>query len=313
MTQPKQRVLIDTDPGIDDAMAILLAAASPELEIVAVTTVAGNNPNVQLLTRNALAILALVGRADVPVAMGAAQSLVRPRPPVGSDVHGANCLGGAEIPDSTRSALPQSAAELIVTTAHAGLDALITLAPLTNIALALGLCPELPQLVPNLAMMGGAVGIHGNATATAEANILNDPEAAQRIFGAWPAIQMAGLDVTGQVAVAEPFLNRLRDLGNASGRFLHAASQHYLNFYRTKGRDGLHMHDAHAVMVLLRPDMYTVRAMCVDVETQGELTRGQTVGDWNHQWGRPSQTQVLIKVDADAFLEEYVKRIATLP
>lgn len=313
MAKAKQRILIDTDPGIDDAMALLLAAASPELEIAAVTTVAGNNPDVALLTRNALALLAMAGREDVPVAMGASQALARPRLPVGANVHGENGLGGAQIAPSPRTALPQSAAELIVQQARVGLDTLVTLAPLTNLALALGLCPDLPTLVPHLSMMGGAVTVPGNATPVAESNMLNDPEAARLIFDAWPTILMAGLDVTRHVPVGDRFLNRLRDLGNEAGLFLHEASQHYLAFYRSKGEEGLHMHDAHAIMVLLRPDFYTAIEVRVDVETQGELTRGETVADWRGQWGRTPQTAVMVAVEAEAFIEEYVKRIATLP
>ncbi len=313
MPQPKQRILIDTDPGIDDAMALLLALASPELEVVAVTTVAGNNPDVRLMTHNALALLALGGRDDIPVAQGAAHSLTNRRLPVGADVHGANALGGAVIAPSPRRAVAESAAEFIVQHARAGLDALVTLAPLTNLALALDLCPELAQLAPRMSMMGGALAVPGNATPTAEANILNDPEAARRVFAAWPAITMAGLDITRQVVIGDAYLQRLRDVGNRAGVFLHASSQHYLNFYHSKGEAGLHMHDVHAIMALVRPDLYTVQQVCVDVETTGELTRGQTVADWRGHWQRAPQTSMLFAVDAAAFMEEYARRIATLP
>ncbi len=313
MPPPKQRVLIDTDPGIDDAMALLLAVASPELEIVGVTTVAGNNPNVALMTHNALALLAMAGRDDIPVAQGAAHSLTNRRLPVGADVHGKNALGGAEIAPSPRKAEAQSAAEMIVQQARAGLDALVALAPLTNLALALELWPGLPQGVPRVSMMGGALTVPGNATPTAEANILNDPEAAKVVFDAWPRILMAGLDVTRQVVVDDDYLKQLRSLGNQAGRFLHQASQHYLRFYQQNGEAGLHMHDVHAIMVLLRPDIYTVRQVCVDVETQGNLTRGQTVADWKNHWQRAPQTAMLCEVDAAAFLEEFTTRIAALP
>ncbi len=285
MAQARKRILIDTDPGIDDAMALLLALASPELEIAAVTTVAGNNPSVDMMTRNALDLLALAGRSDIPVAGGAAMALARPRPPVGANVHGENGLGGVEIPRSPREALSQSAAELLAGQARTGLDAFVALAPLTNFALALGLCPELPALVPQLSLMGGAARVPGNATPVAEANILNDPEAAQIVFAAWPSIVMAGLDVTRRAPVGAEFLDRLRDLGNAAGLFLHKASQHYLNFYFSRGESGLHMHDVHAIMVLVRPELYTLREVRIEVETIGEFTRGQTVADWRGDWG----------------------------
>ncbi len=313
MAPPKQRVLIDTDPGIDDAMALLLAAASPELDIVAVTTVAGNNPDVALMTHNALALLALAGREDIPVAEGARHALTNRRPPVGAQVHGKNALGDAEIAPSPRHAEVETPPAFLVPPPRRGLDPFIPLPPPPPPALALQLCPELPTLVPRCSMMGGAITVPGNATPPAEANILNDPEASKIVFGAWPAILLAGLDITRQVPVGEAFLNRLRNIGNVAGLFLHAASQHYLRFYRDKGESGMHMHDVHAVMVLLRPDIYTVREVCVDVETKGELTRGQTVADWNGHWGRAPQTGMLFEVDAAAFVEEYIARIATLP
>jgi purine nucleosidase len=255
MAVSNQRILIDTDPGVDDAMALLLAAASPELDIVGVTTVAGNNPDVALMTHNALALLALAGRGDIPVAQGAAHSLENRRPPVGANVHGKNALGDAKIASSPRKVETQGAAEMIVEKARGGLHAIVTLAPLTNLALALRACPELPRIAPQLSLMGGALVAPGNATPTAESNILNDPEAAKVVFGAWPAILMAGLDITRQAPVGDDFLNRLRDQGNAAGRFLHAASQHYLRFYRGKGESGMHLHDVHAIMVLVRPDI----------------------------------------------------------
>jgi len=309
------RLLIDTDPGVDDAMALLLACASPELELCGVTSVFGNNPDVPLLTRNALAILALAGRDDVPVAMGARQPLVSNRPPVGIKVHGDNGLGGADLPAAAGAPIRQSAAEFIAAQAAAdtGAITLVTLAPLTNVALALALAPELPQQVAHLSLMGGAATVPGNATPAAESNIFNDPEAAARVFAAGFDITMAGLDVTRRATVGADYLDALRDLGNRCGAFLHAAAQHYLGIYLARGEAGLVMHDVHAIMVLLRPDIYTSRKVRIDVECAGSLTRGATVADWRNQWGRPAQTTLLTDVDADEFRAEFMRRIATLP
>ena len=308
------RILIDTDPGVDDAMALLLACASPELEIAGVTTVFGNNPDVSLLTRNALAILALAGRPEIPVAMGARRPLASNRPPIGIFVHGDNGLGGAALADATTGPIRRSAAEFIISTCAADPEnvTLVTLAPLTNIALALALCPELPAFAPRLSMMGGAVSVPGNSSPCSESNIFNDPEAAQQVFQSGMTITLSALDVTGRAAVGSDYLDDLRALG-ACGRAIHAMSQHYLGVYLRRGQPGLIMHDVHAIMVLLRPDLYTTRQVAVDVETSGTLTRGQTVADWGNHWNRPVQTTLLVDVDAEGFKREFMQRIARLP
>jgi inosine-uridine nucleoside N-ribohydrolase len=309
------RILIDTDPGVDDAMAILLACASPELSIAALTTVFGNNADLPLLTRNALALLHLAGRDDIPVAMGARRPLATDQPPIGIKVHGANGLGGAELPPSPQSAVATPAATLIAQMAaeSAGDLTLVALAPLTNVALALLLNPALPQQVRGLSLMGGAATVPGNATPAAESNLFNDPEAGARVFASGLPITMAGLDVTRRAAVGADYLDALRDGGSRCGAFLHAAAQHYLGVYLARGEAGLVMHDVHAIMVLLRPEIYTVREVRIDVECAGTLTRGATVADWSGQWSRPPQTRLLVDVDAAAFRDEFARRIATLP
>lgn len=308
------RILIDTDPGVDDAMALMLACASPELEIAGVTTVFGNNPDVPLLTRNALAILALAGRAQIPVAMGARGPLASNRPPIGILVHGDNGLGGADLADAPGGPIAQSAAEFIVSTcvADPGNVTLVTLAPLTNIALALALRPELPGLIPRISIMGGAVSVPGNSSPSTESNIFNDPEAARQVFQSGMAITLSSLDVTGRAAVGSDYLDELRDLG-ACGAAIHAMAQHYLGIYLRRGQPGLIMHDVHAIMVLLRPELYTVRQVAIDVETTGTLTRGQTVADWGNHWGMQAQTALLVDVDAEGFKREFMERIARLP
>jgi inosine-uridine nucleoside N-ribohydrolase len=310
------KILIDTDPGIDDAMAILLAAASPELEIVGVTTLFGNNPDVPLLTRNALGLLHLAGRDDVPVAQGALKALRQLREPTGKDVHGDNALGGAPLDPAPRTVESMPADQFIVNLSRQYGNALtlVTLAPLTNIANALTIDPQLASRTPKLSMMGGAALRPGNATPTAEANILNDPEAARATFNAGFDITMAGLDVTHKAWVSGDYIDALRDLGNRAGHFLHAACQSYLKLYLQWGEEGLVMHDVHSIMVLLRPDIYQFRRVYIDVETEGELTRGMTVPDWRNQWAdKTPQTTVLLDVDADEFRREFIQRIAKLP
>ena len=308
-------ILIDTDPGVDDAMALLLALASPELDVLGVTTVFGNSDDIRLMTANALAILALAGRDDIPVAAGSAHPLTRPYAGRAHLVHGDNCLGGVQLPVAPRQAEPTFAAQFIVDACRArpGEITLVAVGPLTNLALALRIEPALPKLVRGVAIMGGSARASGNITPAAEFNIFADAEAARLVFGAGWEIIMAGLDVTCSPRIAEEYLDRLAAAGNRAGRFLADAFVHYLAFYRSRGFTGACMHDVHAVMALVRPELYTAERVCIDVETAGELTRGQTVADFRGLWNRPAQTRLLTGVDETIFLDEFATRIALLP
>jgi purine nucleosidase len=310
-----ERILIDTDPGIDDAMAILLALASPKVQVEGVTVVFGNGGDVNLLARNALAILELAGRGDIPVAVGAANPLVRPYHGRGSTVHGDNGLGGVELPAPVASPIAQDAAHFIIDTclASPGEITLVTLGPLTNIALALRIRPDLPRYVRRLVMMGGAIAAAGNVSPVAEANVHNDPEAARLVFNAGWEITMAGLDVTTQVHMDDEYLGGLRELGNRAGRFVWDITRFYVAAYHSFGYADMVVHDSCALMALIRPEFFTSKFVYVDVETSGELTRGQTIGDWRRQYGHEPQTHVLTGVDEVAFKQLYYERIATLP
>lgn len=308
-------IVLDTDPGVDDAMALLLALASPELEVLGVTTVFGNSDDIGLMTANALAILALAGRTDIPVAAGSAHPLTRPCAGRAHLVHGDDCLGGAVLPPSPRRAEPAFAAQFIAESCRArpGEITLVAVGPLTNLALALRIEPALPELARGVAIMGGSARAGGNITPAAEFNIFADAEAARLVFAAGWEITMAGLDVTCSPRVAEAYLERLAAAGNRAGRFLADAFVHYLAFYRSRGFSGACMHDVHAVMPLVHPEFYTHERVCIDVETTGELTRGQTVADFRGLWNRPANTRLLTAVDEPAFLEEFAARIARLP
>ena len=315
MSAAPTKLIIDCDPGVDDAMALLLALASPELAIVGVTALFGNGPDVAHMARNAGALLQLAGRTEIPVAVGANRPLMRPYTGDGALVHGVKGLGGADLPAPRVPPVATPAAWWIVEQARAapGEITLVTLASLTNVALALQLEPHLPTLIPRLVMMGGAVNTPGNVTPVAEANVYNDPEAAHMVFAAGWEIVMAGLNVTCAVTAGDELLDGLRDLGNASGRFLSAAGRHYLDFYRNFGRPGMCLHDVHPVAYLLRPELYTARRACVDVALADDIARGQTVADFRGQWERPLQTEILETVDGAAFLDLFMARIATLP
>ncbi|QGG96208.1 nucleoside hydrolase [Actinomarinicola tropica] len=295
-------VIIDTDPGIDDAMAIAVALASPELDVLALTTVHGNH-EVDVTTANALRILDLLERADVPVVAGAGGPIGRPSTPPATFVHGDDALGDVGYPPSTRSAVRDvDAATFIVDTVRArpGEVTLVPIGPLTNLALALEIEPRLAQLVDRVVVMGGAARVPGNITPTAEANIWSDPEAAEVVFGAgWP-ITMIGLDVTHQVTATTAWIDALTGAGTPAARIVVETAPVYLRFHRdTDGLEGIHCHDAAAVAWMLRPDLFTTEALPVVVST-GDGTDGATVVDGAPR-GRPL-VDVAVGVDADAVL-----------
>lgn len=310
-----ERILIDTDPGVDDAMAILLALSSPEVQVEGLTVVFGNSGDVNLLGRNACAILELAGQSDIPVAVGTTNPLVRAYHGRGSTVHGDNGLGDVALPTPAKTPVDQSAAHFIIDkcVANPGEITLVTLGPLTNIALALRIRPDLPRYVRRLVMMGGAVSAPGNVSPVAEANVHNDPEAARLVFNAGWEITMAGLDVTMQVHMDDEYLATVRELGNRAGQFVWDITRFYIAAYHRFGYEDMVVHDSCALMAIIRPEFFTSKFVYVDVETSGELTRGQTIGDWRRQYGHDPQTHVLTGVDDIAFKRLYYERIATLP
>ena len=220
-----KRVIFDTDPGVDDAIALLFLLRSPELQLEAVTTVFGN-VDVEQTTRNALIILDVAGRPDVPVARGADRPLLRERGLRGATVHGDNGLGGIELPSPSTAPIARRAAELIVEhiMAAPGEISLVAVGTLTNVALAVRLEPLIAENVRELIIMGGATTVDGNATRVAEANIAHDPEAAWIVFHAGFPVTMVGLDVTQQVLVTPEYLEELKRSGACEVEFIHAVA-----------------------------------------------------------------------------------------
>ncbi|MGH3880806.1 MAG: nucleoside hydrolase [Actinophytocola sp.] len=313
------KVVIDTDPGVDDALAILLAAASPELELVGLTTVFGNCA-VDVATRNALVLLDVAGRADVPVARGAADPIASPYLGPVPQVHGVDGMGdGGPLPEPTGSPVAASAAEFLCCTAAASPGELTILAvgPLTNLALALRLRPDLDTLVERVVVMGGNALVPGNATPAAEANMHNDPEAADIVFGArWP-VTMVGLDVTHKVNLRGADIDRITAAPTPAGRHLARALPRYRAFFEhTNGLDGMYVHDPSAVAYLIDPTMFTVSEWPLRVETQG-FSRGKTwpsLGDTDDStpaaWqGRPT-VSVCVDVDAARVVDLMLARLA---
>ena len=272
-----RRIIIDTDPGVDDAIAILMALASPELEVLGLTTVFGNAATA-VTTKNALALLEAAGRPGIPVAVGASK-------PIASDylgpvpmIHGANGLGGEMGVQPVGSAVQESAVELLYSTAatHPGQVTILALGPLTNLAVALELHPDLPDLVDEVVVMGGNALVPGNVTPVAEANINNDPEAADLVFGADWRVTMVGLDVTHQIVLSGASIDRISAGSNPEARLLAEAIPIYRAFFRTHtGLDGIFAHDPATIAYLLEPDIFTTEAWPIRVETES-FSRGKT-------------------------------------
>ncbi len=272
-----RKLIIDTDPGVDDAMAIFTALASPELDVVALTTVFGNAA-IELTTRNACILLEVAGRTDIPVAMGEAAPIASAYGGPVPFVHGHNGLGDVDLPATTHGAVDASAADLIasIVTADPGNVTLLALGPLTNLAMALDRHPEIADLVAEVVVMGGNALVPGNATPVGEANINNDPEAADLVFGAAWQVTMVGLDVTHQVNLTSAALDRIAAAPTPTGQLLRGALPRYRAFYETtNGVDGIFVHDPTAVAVLIDPDAFTFNNWALRVETES-FSRGKT-------------------------------------
>jgi len=272
------RVVIDTDPGVDDALALLLAMRSPELKIEAITPVAGNVP-LELSLPNALRMVEIAGRTDIPVAVGAKIPLLR-RLVTAAYAHGENGLGGAVFPEPKIKPIAEPAAKFIsqIVRKYPGEITLITIGPLTNIATALNMDSELARLVKSLVMMGGSLS-GGNITPAAEFNVYVDPEAARIVFQSGVPITMVGLDVTRKTSLTDDHVRRLEAGQNAVSQAAAKIARNAINHNREQGfLVGPNMHDSLAVAGFLDPSLLKFQDFYVDVETTGELTAGETLG-----------------------------------
>jgi inosine-uridine nucleoside N-ribohydrolase len=305
-------LLVDCDPGQDDAIALLLALASAEVEVLGVTTVAGNQ-TVDKTTRNALKVLELAGRADIPVAAGAARPLVGELV-VASDAHGETGLDGPSLPEPQAKPLDVHAVDFLAERllgAQAPVT-LVALGPLTNLALLLALHPDACDRVERIVIMGGAIG-PGNMTATAEFNIWTDPEAAHRVFECGLQVTMVGLDVTNRAVLTPDHADSLRGTGEV-GAAVAAMLDFYLGFYLAAyEHGGAPIHDALAMAHVIRPDVLTVESREVKIELGG-ICRGRTVVDMRRRIELPPGTaRVAIDVKVEGFRELLLERLANFP
>ncbi|MEO8290260.1 MAG: nucleoside hydrolase [Gaiellaceae bacterium] len=303
-------VLIDCDPGQDDAIALLLALASPEVDVVGVTTVAGNQ-TLEKTTANALRVLELAGRADIPVAAGAERPLVGELV-VAADAHGETGLDGPDLPPASTEPVALHAVDFL---AERLLQAavpitLVPLGPLTNVALLLAHHPEAARRIERIVLMGGAIA-EGNQTPAAEFNIWIDPEAASRVFTSGLDVTMVGLDVTNKAVLTGADADRLRKTGPV-GAAAAAMLDFYLGFYEEAyDHGGAPIHDAVAVAHVFRPDLLETADRHVAVELAPGLCRGRTVVDMRRRTTGPRpNAHVAVAIDAPAFRELLVERLA---
>ena len=317
MTTAPTRILIDTDPGIDDAMAIFYALASPELEVVGLTTVFGN-AHVDTCTANAIRILDIAGRPDIPVAHGAARPLAQPFRGPAAHVHGENGLADIELAAPSRAPHALDAAHFIIETVMAspGEITLVPVGPLTNIALAMLLRPDLPQYLAGMVIMGGAAFVPGNSSPAAEANIVNDPEAADLVFGADCPIVMCGLDVTERTIMTSQQIAALADIPNERARTAAAILPFYRDFHTSHGGpDGIHVHDSTCISYLIAPQHYGSRQHPVRVDTGDGVGRGKTWPSVRHHlrpgpWADRAPITILTEVDGPAVVALEIERLA---
>jgi pyrimidine-specific ribonucleoside hydrolase len=302
-------IVIDCDPGHDDAIALLLALASPEVELRGVTTVAGNQ-TLEKTTRNALKVLELAGRADIPVAAGANAPLRRTLR-VAANVHGESGLDGPSLPEPATSVVDAHAADFLAELIEPGV-VLVPTGPLTNVALLLERHPDVRDRLERIVWMGGAIG-EGNVTPAAEFNAFVDPEAAAAVFASGIPVTMIGLDVTHMALFTRTHADRLRDTG-AAGRVVAELSDFFQLFHEARYRfDGSPIHDALAVAHVIDPTLVTTLECNIEIETASQHCDGRTVVDrWLVLADAPKNGHAGIDVDADRFLELLVERISTL-
>ncbi len=323
--QSPRRVIIDTDPGTDDAMAILLALNSPEFKVEALTVVPGN-VTAKLGLENALKIVSLAGRCDVAVAAGA-QHPLKQKLTTAEFWHGKNGLANIELPKSKCRVDPRFAPDLIIELAHKYPQeiTLIPIGPLTNIALALSKDPSIASLVKEVVIMGGSIN-GGNVNAAAEFNIYNDPEAASIVFNAgWPSLTMVGSDMGERTLFTRKQLEQLQSAHGPVSDFVAGIAKYFLDMAAKYGDIGAAMYDPLAMGIAIDPTIATTRAMRVEVETRGEFTRGETVANRHGSVERnvlhgdhyeveavdavQPNAKVVVEVNADKFLAMFVARI----
>lgn len=310
---PRQ-IIIDTDPGQDDAVAILLALASPELEVLGVTAVAGNVP-LPLTAKNARIVCELAGRPDMKVFAGCDAPITR-KLVTAEHVHGKTGLDGPQLPDPKMPIQEAHAVNFIIETVRAaptGTVTLCPLGPLTNIATAFRTAPDIIEKIDEIVLMGGAYFQVGNITPAAEFNIYVDPEAAEIVFQSGCKITVMPLDITHKALTTRPRVEAFRNMGTDCGKMVAEWTDFFERFDKEKyGSEGAPLHDPCVIAYLLQPDLFSGRHINVEIETTSELTLGMTVADWWRVSGREPNAFFMGDIDSDGFFALLTERIARL-
>ncbi|PKP73786.1 MAG: nucleoside hydrolase [Alphaproteobacteria bacterium HGW-Alphaproteobacteria-6] len=309
-----RKIIIDTDPGQDDAVAILLALASPELDVLGITCVAGNVP-LPLTARNARIICELAGRRDVAVLAGCERPLVRPLV-TAEHVHGKTGLDGIALPDPVMALTPGHAVDFLIETIRREPEGSVTLCPigpLTNIATAFRQAPDIVGRLAEVVLMGGAYFAVGNITPAAEFNIYVDPEAADIVFGSGVPLVVMPLDVTHKALTTRARVEAFRALGTRVGHAVASWTDFFERFDMAKyGSDGAPLHDPCTIAYLLKPELFSGRHINVAIETKGAFTLGMTVADWWRVTGRTANAMFIGDIDAEGFYALLTERIGRL-
>jgi len=308
------RVIIDTDPGLDNTAAILFTLACPERVTVELITTVFGNTSIEDVTRNALAILDVAGRTDIPVYQGAARPLLR-EPNYAPHIHSSDGLGGLSADyQPSGSVRPGIAAARIAEhiMASPGDITLIALGPLTNVALALHLEPRIARAVRQIVLMGGAVHVPGNVSPVASANMLNDPDAAAVVYNSGAPLVQAGLDVARPTIITPAFLARIAATDTPQAKMLTRVAEANIASYKISLGDegGARFNDLPTVAYVVDPTLFRVERHAVLIETTGTYTTGMTVVDWRGQFGRPANTDVLMGIDAARLVEMFTERLS---
>jgi pyrimidine-specific ribonucleoside hydrolase len=304
-------IILDCDPGHDDAIALVLALASPELEVKAVTSSAGNQTPDKTLS-NVLRMLTLLKRSDIPVAGGAVKPLMRDLI-IADNVHGETGLDGPALPEPDFAPQNCTAVELMANVLRESPEpvTLVATGPQTNVALLLNSHPELHAKIARIVIMGGAMGL-GNWTPAAEFNIYVDPEAAEIVFQSGIPVVMAGLDVTHRAQIMADDIERFRAINNPVARTVAELLDFFMEYHKTEkwGFQGAPLHDPCTIAWLLKPEIFTTVRRWVGVETQGKYTQGMTVVDYFMLSGNEPNTDIMLDIDRQAFVDLLAERLA---
>jgi purine nucleosidase len=306
------RIIIDTDPGVDDALTFLLALASPEIKLQALTTTQGN-VTVEKATRNALSVLELAGAGHIPVAQGSTLPLVQPLR-ASALVHGESGIGNSRLPEPQTKPVPKHAVDYLIerVLAEPNQIGIFPIGPLTNIAMAIRKEPKFAGAVKQLVIMGGAVLESGNMTPLAEFNVYVDPHAAHIVFHSGIPITLIPLDVTHKCLFKPEHVDRLMKIKSPISRFIKEAIEVYLQFSVERGFEGVALHDPLTLATLIAPELLTLKEYYVDVDISGGVSTGKTFADIYNVMKQPPNMRVAMNVRGDDFIELFLQRMEAL-